>query len=418
MAPYRRRERDRPKNVRETPYDPSGRTLLRYDSDDEASPAPQPYTPAVPRAPSPERAQPGSIHKVWALMAQRQANPDQLAEKPAQEDEVHFQNGAFGLEGADEELQVYLRKVKDEAAGMKQYTTVATIPEGPDLVASVYHEASWAPRNKSRQQDEDASLSAPQIAYYQSLKKQFLQLRERLQSQPTATSLQALDDDQPCELGSFEPRLWAKWKRMLQSRPPVACQLKAMTQMTAIKAIGLVKSRFLKCGANIDPITCAWIWSLFAKLDNVGFMESEQVGRIREFARKAIIVQLSFDNPEAAAALDGEEAWDDDDFSLADNVADPASRYSEVPSSLFGWKLSVKSNYIIPVTNAAEQKSITDATRTVLDMIITITGDLYGQRDLLVARKVWMKDEGTAEEVENETDVAMNDANEVDLGDV
>lgn len=56
-------------------------------------------------------------------------------------------------------------------------------------------------------------------------------------------------------------------------------------------------------------------------------------------------------------------------------------------------------------------------------MIITICGDIYGQRDLLVARKVWKKEEleqadDMDGEVKQEADVSMKDASDVGSGDV
>lgn len=248
-----------------------------------------------------------------------------------------FQRPAFALDGADEDLQAYLRGVAAESAGMKQYTTTTTLPSG-DFIACVHASTSWAPRNKSPPKAEHVQLLEPQIAYYQFLKAHFLRLRKRMKVLPIAAELQALGNEYPYELGAYGRTTITVWQKMLRSRPPLSVQIRAMDQASVNRGLNMIKVHHLRRGSNIHPTACAWIWSLLAKLDNVGLMDSDRVARIRELAKKAIVVQVSFDNPEAAQQLDESEAWDDGDFESIGDAPVLATNKDEVPDTYLNWK--------------------------------------------------------------------------------
>lgn len=203
----------------------------------------------------------------------------------------------------------------------------------------------------------------------------------------------------------------------------------------------IVASYLLKRGREVDERTSRWIWGMLARLNEAGELNSEEIGVVREVGKRAVWVAVGF--KEAANWGAGMEAIDpeaedpddvvDDEVNVGDGREDGAialnSAAEAVPSTpgeevvpaapsakaigpeedFERAKARLLSELQIPLPEpatvvaeatiadavAAEEEKRRDegvpsrSTRMTLDMIITVAGEMYGQRDLLEFREVW-----------------------------
>lgn len=103
----------------------------------------------------------------------------------------------------------------------------------------------------------------------------------------------------------------------------------------------------------------AWAWAALGRCPELGMCHSEEVGDLRALARTA----AGLLHDEDIEDHHGEERQaEDEDQSSEANTQGP-------PGSDKGWVSS----------------------ETALDMIITVVGEIYGQRDLLEQRRIWQQ---------------------------
>ena len=107
----------------------------------------------------------------------------------------------------------------------------------------------------------------------------------------------------------------------------------------------------------------AWAWAVLGRCPELGMCHSEEVGDLRALARTA------------AALLHAESIEDDhgDDEQAVgnDQSSDIEGQGQPGPNMDRNWAWS----------------------ETALDMIITVVGEIYGQRDLLEQRRIWQQSE-------------------------
>jgi len=113
---------------------------------------------------------------------------------------------------------------------------------------------------------------------------------------------------------------------------------------------------------NITAITSRWIWGLLARLEDGGQLNTNQVASVRDLAKTAVWVGYKY-------------------------------RKMGVEKDAGGSELDLAKAKILGKLDEADQKEeIPDAnTLATLDLIITVAGEFYGQRDLLQSRLSWEK---------------------------
>jgi len=163
-----------------------------------------------------------------------------------------------------------------------------------------------------------------------------------------------------------------------------------MQQSAALRLIGDISKRYLVRGTDIAAHISAWIWSLLARLADVGTMNNDQVWRIRELGRQAILVQLSFQDPSAAEQLELVA-------SQGESATAPVDSGSSVEPHM---KHRMSADAIDDVAGGSDQvrkgADVTDLdpglrqnTLATLHTIIVVVGEAFGQRDLLEFRQTW-----------------------------
>jgi hypothetical protein len=271
--------------------------------------------------------------------------------------------------------EIYEGGVGDSRGFIDDGAYVARVPMGPTIP------------------DSAKTLIDPQEAYTRALKARFLVQRKQLHSRPGAESVAALNRDHPTALSHRDYLAYRNWHRLLYIHAPLPAQLRTMDTESVFRVLQLMQKHFLVREHEIPRNISAWIWSLLARLDDVGTMDNDQVFIVREFGKKAVLVQVSFDNPEGAEELDQPDDTDeevDDEEALADQ----SDAGAEAPTTS-GNDADMKKKEQREQTGDSDEDSHTMRQNTLatLDSIIVIVGEIFGQRDLLEFRNSWSPQE-------------------------
>ena len=233
----------------------------------------------------------------------------------------------------------------------------------------------------------------PQEAFAKALKARFLEQRRQMHVKPSSDALAKLDERHPTSLPKGNNKAYANWLRILKTAVPQSSHIRSMDQAGVIRVLELIQTRFLQREKDITPIMSAWIWSLLARLDDVGTMDGDRIALLREFGKKAVLVQLSFRDPEAAAHLEEISADERGDKPLIQPVKNSKNDNSSTGED----KSASNPNNTPSGAGVADHpdgtKSHDEIQRTntlaTLDTIIVLVGYVFGQRDLLEFRQPW-----------------------------
>lgn len=229
--------------------------------------------------------------------------------------------------------------------------------------------------------DQVKPTMEPQEAYTAALLSRFLRTRELMRSDPRIELLAGLNRDHPTKFSTSDNKGYAQWMRMLQTTAPLPAQVQAMSQTSAFRLLKFAQRMLLTRGKDVTAITSTWIWSLLARLDDVGTMNNDQACAVREFGKRAVLVQLSFNDPIAAHQLEKIDGGDDSlPNECPESDGQPATP-NDAEIDLFAVETDKKD------TN--EDSVARQNTLATLDMIILVVGELFGQKDLIDFRQRW-----------------------------
>ncbi|KAJ5693087.1 hypothetical protein N7462_002510 [Penicillium macrosclerotiorum] len=278
-----------------------------------------------------------------------------------------------------------------------------------------------------------------QISYYNLLRHRFLLLRSTLRCTPPATAIAALDDAHPISLPRQSNRARKEWRRLLLEVDPQMVQLACMDLDSVLRVLSVL-ARELSENVRSGNTVCvrrtgAWAWGLLGKCRDVGELATDQVGEVRNLGKRAAkILQKISEKEKKQSREEGEASDSDAEEDEAENESPgeelihetAVQQDSEMPDAvdfsaeLEAAKLRLRNQLQdrTEVTATAEESDVAmpeshpesgDAlegaadvngddedeentgqqARALLDMIITIVGEFFGQRDLLDAREVW-----------------------------
>lgn len=125
----------------------------------------------------------------------------------------------------------------------------------------------------------------PQAVYRKSLFLRYRLLRANLRVSPPAGSLAGVDQEHPISVTSKQ---YSKWLRLLRFTNPTPGQVASMNQRTVMKLIKFITTSLLKRGQNIKLGLGCWMWALLGRLEEVGCLNTEEVGVVRELGKRAI----------------------------------------------------------------------------------------------------------------------------------
>jgi len=295
-------------------------------------------------------------------------------------------------------------------------------------------------------EDEDGAQD-PQLAYFDSILTRFEALRQQLQRTPPPELVKKLDADHPIHLGRLDTKNSRWWRWKMRMVDPMSVQLASMDKATVFKLLRLLLGgTLLSTGKDIDERVSRWVWGLLGRLPDRGELTSEEVGIIRELGKKAVSVARGlredkglkeglnevgkdYEEGEAEAEDEAEEQVGDvEDGEVPENDGQPAPETTnetatEDLAELAAYKarilasisantntntsaetpgieieaeteteaqpLSSAKTTVSATASVETAKAVKWNTRATVNMIITVAGELYGQRDLLEFREVW-----------------------------
>ncbi|KAH9826580.1 Survival motor neuron (SMN) interacting protein 1 (SIP1) [Teratosphaeria destructans] len=428
--PKRRRERDRPKAGPEAAYNPNKRVLLSYDSDDELEDIVEPATntelPAAADAAmvnyqfeeypdDDQEVRPAADENDGTAVAAEEIEqpeeedvPRVVEFHPKRRDEKKSlsanrstgQFPALGLlsfqydedveeekDGSEQdEAMAYLRAVRAERQALPTFFSSSK----QDIDQQLYDNGVGDSRGYV---DGDAFIGAPdpvkatcavptispQEAYTAALRERFLGQRSQLHQPPSESAIAALSRQHPIFYNPNSMKQYNQWTRLLNTIAPLPAQVRQMKQETCFDLLHLLSTVYLTRETDIRSVTSAWVWSLLARLDDVGTMDNDQVFSLRELGKKAVLVQLSFTDPEAAQQL---EALDS---AGGENMAGSEQKATELKEQ----SCDADGEAVQKTGGNGQTTAERENTMATLDMMLTIIGEVFGQRDLLEFRRQW-----------------------------
>jgi hypothetical protein len=282
-------------------------------------------------------------------------DPQSLAEKPHVS--AHYgQTGAFpGLDGEDQDEPfygpasdglAYLRMVRSEALGVPGLlkAPAAELGTGEQVgedeaeeengVGGYWEDETFIGAPSKAVVESESRYGKAQLRYHENLLVQFKVLQATLRCTPPLEKVRGLGKDVLISLPSGSEKALEKWKTYLKEKDPVTVQIASVDGETLWELVRLLQE-LLEDDAeeNEEEITKwgAWCWAVLGRCPGRGECGAEEVAELRSLARAAVV---------CLQQLEGEDQ---------------------------------------------------DLKRMVLDVVITIVGEVYGQRDLLEERRVWMQ---------------------------
>lgn len=276
-----------------------------------------------------------------------------------------------------------------------------------------------------------------QDAFYDSLKARFEILRRNLRASPSVHALQSLDHQHPISLPFGSKMADKEWKYHLLHTTPLPAQLASLDSPSILRLLKLVEGQLENCRkTNIPNNLGLWAWSLLAKLDDVGLLQTREVGVVRDLAKMAIWVRMmhhkakygrsndpDYDHldayPEENAAQhdQGELVGADQPDATEAGALEADSNEVEVEAQIKE-EITAQDKQEIDAMDLGSEGQLLDAiaakkrelqieaetrekkeqeqeefpntnTCVTIDMLVTVASEFYGQKDLLVGRLPW-----------------------------
>lgn len=259
-----------------------------------------------------------------------------------------------------------------------------------------------------------------QLNYYNLLHHRFLLLRSIMKCTPPPSAIAALDDSHPISLPRHSKMACKEWRRLVLAVDPQMVQLACMDMDSVLGVLGIMArlmSENVRSGdAERVRRIGAWAWGLLGKCREVGQLGTEEVGGIRDLGKRAvkILYKMKEDESRSRVTAAQDESDDDKDEQQAEDcdASDGANEAhandhaemaeapdQDMPDELEAAKARLQANIQgedKQIQSGTEESTddgdVIAQTRAMLDMIITVVGEYYGQRDLLKEREVWHMD--------------------------
>lgn len=249
-------------------------------------------------------------------------------------------------------------------------------------------------------QDAEDSEIDPQDAYYAALLERFQDAASQLRKPSTTPTLDALTIDLLKTLASAS---YKTWRSTILTETPRPTLLYGLPQEAVLKGLEVLGSLF-KGTRKEDHERWrrlgAWVWALLARCRDVSEMSSEEVSTCREMGKKAAWVlrvgQAGVqDEPDINLAQTEEEDCEEGENPAPTDILHehPDLEPDLTSNAKQGSKAAVATRSPLALSHSVGSTSLDtlhqNTMSVTLDMIVTLVGEMHGQRDLLDARLVW-----------------------------
>ncbi|KAG6995741.1 hypothetical protein G7Y79_00042g078460 [Physcia stellaris] len=337
----------------------------------------------------------------------------------------------------------YLRMVRSEAKGVPNLLVAKSSAEEQiegdfsNATLGYYVDGAYTaapiPTNYGSIDDEDDDSGDPQEAYYSAFCSRFRSLSSILQNPPPSNFTHDSASYTAQRLSTGGRKVW----RSALNTVPSMIVLSQLSQDAVLQGIQMLESRLANGGLLRKKTLSLWSWGLLARCRDAGQMRSEEIGILRDLGKRAIKRQLVREDPEECESneenehdwsipeakapnslveIKPDEAEDTSSVTLCESphhdtdIDDAlAAAKARILCSLTQDTLALESSSPAKETCSIpnEGHSISQAVDTAgsgqlqehqgemlrlnatLDMIITVVGEFYGQKDLLEGRLVW-----------------------------
>lgn len=302
-----------------------------------------------------------------------------------------------GWASEEDEAMAYLRSVREERQALPTVFVAAKQEEEEDLYdkgdsRGYMVEDCYIARPIEGPAAPATTLFTPREAYTKALAERFLATRDYLLEPPPPEESQT-ETPKHHQLPPLPPysdnTARKSATRIIRDTAPSHVKLHELDYEAALGLLQFIESEFLQRGQQLTRYTSAWIWALLAKLDDVGAMNNDEVSVIRELGKRAVIVQISFKDSTAAAEL--EEVGRREAF--AGGEEPPLGKHEEGIGASEADAETSADTTDASNPDTFEKASDTENTLATLDMILTIVGEVFRQRDLLEFRRPWENEE-------------------------
>jgi len=252
-----------------------------------------------------------------------------------------------------------------------------------------------------------SSLPKAQRQYYESLLTHFTLVAATMRCVPPLSAVEKLTSSLPISFPVESKNARMTWGQCLLNYDPNPVQIACMDESSIFELVRLITTKMRGLFQNNQDDTAkrtgAWLWAVLGKCPDRGELGSEEISDLRRLAQKAIDVRdwlLRIQNLTASYVESSEEEQEkeeeqtemteDDGFGDAIDAAKRRlAQKHEVSSQLEDTQQSEGNNGVgaLPKVHAARQGKL-----AVLDMVLTVVGEVYGQRDLLDLRTPWSTD--------------------------
>lgn len=302
-----------------------------------------------------------------------------------------------------------------------------------------YHEGAYtalptAPKDlASPRYDVEA-----QRTYYDSLLLRFAVIRATLKCTPPLSAIESLTSSHPISFLNSK-RAHSEWKRLVSRTDPQMAQIACMDIDSLLRLLRLLTGLMpaMTRSRSVERIRRfgAWAWATLGKCREVGQLGNEEVGEIRELGKIAAGALYGFKDRSGIVYGDPEQAAGkaapEDEEDLASSSIDKNDQTTHAlddsgDANKQGQADKVEETVLLDMSTrrtadqaleeakkrleeelyeddeAPEDSDLEDEldfenrARATLNMILTIIGELYGQRDLLDLRDVWVVDESSS----------------------
>jgi hypothetical protein len=280
-----------------------------------------------------------------------------------------------------------------------------------------------------------------QGTYYDLLSTRFRLLQATLKCNPPLSAIEALDPSTLISLPPDTENAQSQWRFHLQSSDPLMVQLACMDSESVLEVVKILtgtmaqtirsksRGKILRFGA--------WVWGVLGKCRDRTELRSEEIAVLRELGKRAVTLLVSIrdktrkaeDASQWLSEKEGEDAQEsvppgepvaetvledsietDDARVRRENLDDEGSVNNEQDAAaLEAAKKRLQNSFLstnatgsrpesvltggtndpLGVNEAEEKLAVDQQVRITLDVILTIVGEFYGQRDLLDFRDIW-----------------------------
>ncbi|OQV05402.1 hypothetical protein CLAIMM_10153 [Cladophialophora immunda] len=289
----------------------------------------------------------------------------------------------------------YLRMVRSEAKGVPSIITTQISASHLDGLkdkeeveqGGYYYDGAYTAVNQTLSRIEAKTPLPPaQLQYYNSLLAHFRLVRATLRCLPPLPAVEALGLSQFISFPENTRKVRKQWEEHMLSVDPHPVQVACMDTDTVVELVRFLSAKLDKMLHTRDMARItrigAWTWAVLGKCRDRGELSSEEVGDIRELAQKALRLQET--GGERHETEEGGEGEDEDEKEVPSEKPDAGANdtLEETPTLK---NRDGEAELAEIIEDSSRQKCVS----VVLDMIVTVAGEVYGQRDLLDHRSKW-----------------------------